>query len=224
MRARFSRQGPRTRSRSAAGRVGATLLTTACLLATTAGCSKRLALVPTELAKVQVESGVQPLRVYPSKRMVSIWKQAAVQQNFEVDREIIESSDRDQFKNTTSRKTSGQILKIEDRNGMPLLWVTFDGSCNDPKCAFGFVLTEDNRYRLVERPKLEGYEEDPASYHLCVGKNRVMKLGKMKSLGEANEVYVNKRKNGKLRTIHLEVIKVIDNRTRTRTRRSGGVD
>ena len=70
---------------------------------------------------------------------------------------------------------------------------------------------------------LEGYAE-PKNYHVRFNDRRLMKLGKMKSLSEANDVFVNKRRNGKLRTIHLEVIKVIDDRTRTRTRRSGGVD
>ncbi|MCH9683873.1 MAG: hypothetical protein K0V04_20745 [Deltaproteobacteria bacterium] len=206
----------------ATGRVGATLLAAAALIAST-GCAKRLALVPSELEKVQVEAGVQPLRVYPSRRMVTIWKEAAVDKDFGVDRKIIESSANQQLKTVTAKGTSGQILKIEERNGMPLLWVTFDGSCNEPDCAFGFVLTEDERYRLIERPKISGYD-DPRSYHHCLAKGRIMKLGKMKSLGEANDVYVNKRKNGKLRTIHLDVIKVVDERTRTRTRRSGGVD
>jgi hypothetical protein len=193
-------------------------------LVSAGGCAKRLALEPKELEKVQSEAGVQPLRVYVSERLVTTWVEGQVNEQFEVDRQIREASARLRIKNVTTKSDSGLILKIEELNGMPLLWVTFSASCNQPECAFGFVQTEDGLYRLFKSPPLEGYA-DPANYYKWLWKKyRTMKLGKMKSLGEANDVLVNKRRNGKLRTIHLEVIKVIDDRTRTRTRRSGGVD
>jgi hypothetical protein len=46
----------------------------------------------------------------------------------------------------------------------------------------------------------------------------------MRSLAEANDVLLVKKKSGKLLTIELQVKKIIDSRTRTRTRRAGGVD
>ncbi len=199
------------------------MLTAALAVVGLSGCAKRLALVPKELEKVQVEAGVQPLRVYTSKRLVTIYNEAVVDEQFQVDRQIRESSAGQRLKNVITRNTSGQIIKIEERNGMPLLWVTFDSSCNEASCAFGFVQNEDGLHYLTDAPPLEGYTE-PKNYHTCLSKRRNMKLGKMKSLGEANDVMVNKKRNGKLRTIHLEVIKVTDERTRTRTRRSGGVD
>lgn len=212
----------RSRAIRSTGR-GPALLTALALLAAS-GCAKRFALQPEELEKVQVEAGVQPLRVYTSERLVTTWVEGEVDQQFEVDRQIREASARLRIKNVTTKNDSGQILKIEELNGMPLLWVTFSADCNKPECAFGFVQTEDELYRLFKSPPLEGYAE-PANYYKWLWKKyRRMKLGKMKSLGEANDVLVNKRRNGKLRTIHLEVIKVVDDRTRTRTRRSGGVD
>lgn len=193
-------------------------------LAASSGCAKRLALEPKELERVQKEAGsTDPLRVYVSKRLITIYDQADVAQDFTVDKQIVQQSDRQQLKNILTPKDSGKILAVEDSNGMPLLRVTFDASCNEPSCAFGFVQNEDGLYRLIEAPPLPGYAE-PKNYHVRPNKRRLMKLGKMKSLSEANDVFVNKRRNGKLRTIHLEVIKVIDDRTRTRTRRSGGVD
>jgi hypothetical protein len=202
---------------------GAVLLAALGLLAT-AGCAKRFALKPEELEKVKTQSGVDPLRVYTSERLVTTWVEGQVNEQFEVDRQIREASARLRIKNVTTKTDSGLILKIEDLNGMPLLWVTFSATCNEPACAFGFVQTEDGLYRLFKSPPLEGYA-DPANYYKWLWKKkRLMKLGKMKSLGEANDVLVNKKRNGTLRTIHLEVIKVVDDRTRTRTRRSGGVD
>lgn len=190
------------------------------------GCAKRLALEPKELEKVQGAGaeGLDSLRVYTSERLVTTWVEGNVNEQFEVDREIRQASARLRIKNVTATSDSGLILKIEELNGMPLLWVTFSASCREPACAFGFVQTEDGLYRLFKSPPLEGYAE-PANYYKWLWKKyRVMKLGKMKSLGEANDVLVNKKRNGKLRTINLEVEKVVDDRTRTRTRRSGGVD
>jgi hypothetical protein len=200
------------------------LLPVLALVGSASGCAKRFALEPKELEKVQTEAGVQPLRVYTSERLVTTWIEGNANEQFEVDRQIREASARLRIKNVTTKTDSGLILKIEELNGMPLLWVTFSATCNAPECAFGFVQTEDGLYRLFKSPPLEGYAEPTNYYKWLWKKYRVMKLGKLKSLGEANDVLVNKKRNGKLRTIHLEVIKVVDDRTRTRTRRSGGVD
>jgi hypothetical protein len=115
------------------------------------------------------------------------------------------------------------ILKIEELNGKPLLWVTFDSECKVPECAYGFVETEDKQYRLITVPPREGYAKARAYRH-CVWKKRRLRRGKLASLAEANEVYLVKKRNGKILTIELEVKKVVDNRTRTRTRRSRGIE
>ncbi len=199
------------------------MLCSALTLLTAGGCAKRFDLVPKELERIEDEgSKVKSLSVYTSKRLVTTWTEGQVDESFEVSGEIRQASARQRLKNTVAKNVPGQILKVEELNGMPLLWVTFDSSCNDSDCAFGFVLTEDKLYRLFKAPELEGYGK-PKNHHACLSKRRVMKLGKMKSLGEANDVMVNKKKNGKLRTVHLQVIKEVDNRVRTRSRRSGGV-
>jgi hypothetical protein len=222
MRALVEGQAPRSSLRRTLGRTAAGLLTALALVAGS-GCAKRLALEPKELGRVEKEAGLDNLRVYVSKRLWTTYREAGVEQNFEVDKTIRQESDSQVLKNLVTRDISGRILAVEESNGMPLLYVTFDSSCNDKDCAFGFVQNEDGLHRLLFAPTLEGYEE-PKNYHWRVHERRLMKLGKMKSLSEANDIYVNKRRNGKLRTIHLEVIKVIDERTRTRIRRSGGVD
>lgn len=203
-----------------------TVLLAAIALVGPSGCAKRLALEQKELERVQGtgEAGLDSLRVYTNERLVTTWVEGNVNEQFEVDREIREASARLRIKNVTTTSDSGKILKIEESNGMPLLWVTFSASCSAPECAFGFVQTEDGLFRLFKSPPLEGYAP-PANYYKWLWKKyRVMKLGKLKSLGEANDVLVNKKRNGKLRTIYLEVDKLVDDRTRTRTRRSGGVD
>lgn len=222
MRAPFPGSAPRQGANRSIGRAGRLLAALALVAAS--GCAKRFALKPDELEKVQLEAGVNPLRVYTSERLVTTWVEGQKNEQFEVDRQIRQASARLRIKNVTTKTDSGLILAIEELNGMPLLWVTFSADCREPACAFGFVQTEDGLYRLFKSPPLEGYAE-PANYYKWLWKKyRRMKPGKMKSLGEANDVLVNKKKNGKLRTIYLEVIKVVDDRTRTRTRRSGGVD
>lgn len=199
------------------------MLLSAIALSSAAGCAARFDLVPKELEKVQAEKDLKALSVYTSKRLVTTWTEGVVDDQFDVNKgDIQEGQARQRFKNTVPKTVPGRIISIEELNGMPLLWVTFDGSCNAPDCAFGFVQTEDKLHRLFQAPPLEGYGS-PKNHHACLSKRRVMKLGKMKSLSEANDVMVNKRKNGKLRTVHLQVIKEVDDRVRTRSRRSGGV-
>lgn len=198
------------------------MLLSALTLLLASGCAKRFALVPKELEKVETEGNIKSLSVYTSKRLVTTWVEGEVAQQFEVSGQIRQASARQRLKNVVSKSVPGQILEVAELNGMPLLWVTFDSSCNEPDCAFGFVETEDKLYRLFQAPELEGYGP-PTNYYSYLSKRRVMKLGKMQSLGEANDVMVNKKRNGKLRTINLEIIKEVDDRVRTRSRRSGGV-
>jgi hypothetical protein len=186
------------------------------------GCARRFYLEPKELEKVQTEAGVQPLRVYTHRKLIAIYDESDKDETFRVEREIKESARNQQVKKIITRNTAGLILKIDESNGMPLLWVTFDPSCTEVDCAFGFVQAEDGRYRLHTVPKREGYEDARAFRH-CVWKKRRLKPGKMSSLAEANEVYLVKKRNGKILTIDLDVKKKVDRRTQTDTERSRGI-
>lgn len=187
------------------------------------GCAKRTPLSPTELAKVKTEAGIAPLRVYTERRMVALYNEAGVDNSFAVDRKITEESDKVVDKQVTTRNTAGLILDIDELNGKPLLFVTFDAACKERDCSYKFVETEDGHYRLVELPEREGYEK-PRVYRSCVWKKRKLGKGKLASLAEANEVYLVKKNNGKILTLTLEVKKVTSDRTQTRTRRNRGVD
>lgn len=192
-------------------------------LAMISGCAKRLKLNPDDLARVQTEAGIQPLRVYTSAKLVSVYPPGQRNEQFQVQKKIVESSRGEAKKVVIDKKTPGLILAVDELNGKPLLWVTFFSSCAKPECAYGFVESEDGQYRLVEVPAQEGYG-DPTNYHRWAFDSRSMKKGKLASLAEANEVFVLKKGNGKLLTIDLEVLKVIDRRTKTQTERAGGID
>jgi hypothetical protein len=196
----------------------ATLVATAGL-----GCARRLPLTPTELAKVQTEAGIQPLRVYTSDKLLALSAFEQKNQQYDVNKVIVESERTAADKYVVSRNDSGLILKIGEQNGATALWVTFDPRYPKPEDALLFVQTEDGRYRLHSVPKRAGFTE-PTVYHRSANKRRRMKLGKMRSLAEANEVLLLKKRNGKIVTIELQVKKIIESRDRSRTRRAGGVD
>lgn len=188
-----------------------------------AGCAKRLPLTPKELERVKTEAGVQPLRVYTSKKLINIRYEANVEQEFNVDKRIQQSSDRVEDKELVTKNTSGLILKLGEINGATAAWVTFDPRFDKPEDVMVFVQTEDGRFRLATVPERKGFDK-ATSYRGCKCKRRKMKLGKLRSLAEANDVLLVKKKNGKILTIELQVKKIIDDRTRTRTRRLEGID
>ena len=202
-------------------------LTFGTLLAATlaqAGCAKRTPLSPKELAKVKTEAGIAPLRVYTERKLIALYSEEAIEKSFNVDRKITEGSDKVVDKQITTRNTAGLILDVDELNGKPLLFVTFDASCKTRECAYQFVETEDGRYRLTEVPKRKGYKENPPTYRACVWKKRKLGKGKLASLAEANEVFLVKKNNGKILTMILEVKKVTNDRTQTRTRRNRGIE
>jgi len=191
-------------------------------LAAAGGCRKRLPLSPAMLAQVQDTAGVQPLRVYPGKKLISVYAPSDEQNTFGVGGGDIRTSSRaENLKKIVGKNDSGLILKIEELNGAPLIWVTFDRTCNAVECAYPFVKTENDKYRLIDVPKREGYK-DAEVYRHCVWKKRKLKSGRMASLSEANEVLLVKKNNGNILNIILTVRSVADDRSRTRTERSGG--
>lgn len=185
------------------------------------GCAKRFHLTPGELERVQTEAGVNPLRVYVSHRTLAMYDEAVAEQ-YDVNRKIVEGSNKRQLVKDTRKNDAGLILKIDELNGKPLLWVTFDPGCTVPDCAYGFVETEDKLYRLVSVPPIEGYAL-PKVNRSCKSKKKRMGKGKLSSLAEANDVYVLKKRNGKILTIALHVKKVVDDRVTTKTQRSRGI-
>lgn len=199
------------------------VLAVAASLLTSTGCAKRYALTPTELERVKTEAGVEPLRVYTNKKLLVFYDEADVQEQYRVERQIKESARGNRIKDLVTKNAAGLILAIDELNGAPLLWVTFDPSCQKPECAYGFVESDDREYRLAVIPAIDGFQE-PVAYRGLKWKRRRLRPGKLASLAEANEVFLCKKRNGKILTVDLEVKKVVDERTKTKTRRSRGID
>jgi hypothetical protein len=204
-------------------RLGALALTFGLLLSlSSTGCARRLILSPDEFQRIdKQEQATEALRVYVSKRVVVLYEADDRDATYDVNRTINTSQDRQLLRVIISRSTMGQIIDSEDRNGAPLLWVTFNASCKEKDCAYGFVQTEDGVFRLTDVPERDGYKAPKVYYKRDPKKE--MAFGKLKSLAEKNDVYVFKKKNGKVKTIDLIVKKRTDNKRQVDTIRDGGV-
>jgi hypothetical protein len=199
----------------------------AAVLATASlGCAKRLPLTPDELERIQTEAGISPLRVYTSKKVISYNEFDAKNQEYSVQKTIRESTTKRGYNGLITKNDSGLILAIGEQNGATALRVTFDARYPKPEDALVFVQTEDGKYRLHEVPQRAGYKP-PVNYvgwKTKKSNKRRLKLGKMRSLAEANEVLLLKKRRGKLITIELQVKKITQEHDATPTRRAGGVD
>lgn len=209
----FSRQRlPRTLS----------VLALAAGLGASTGCAKRLQLSPAEFERIdKQEQAVEDLRVYVSKKLVLVYEATDDNKDYQVDKDITVSSDQRLLRVIIAKNTRGVILDADEKNGAPLLWVTFNSRCKDKDCAYGFVQTEDGVFRLTVIPERDGFKP-PTPYY--ASERKPMALQKLKSLAEKNNVYLWKNPRDKIFTIDLIVKKKTDNSRQVNTIRDGGVD
>jgi hypothetical protein len=194
-------------------------------LALASGCARRLDLTPAELTRIEGPDGdLKVVRVFPKKKLISLYSEEDAQEKYEVGRRkvTVRGAIRP-FKRIIARKTVGRVVTRTEQNGMDLLWVSFDRSCNDTACAYGFVLTELGLYQLMQVPFKEKYET-PVNYRRNTFKRNTLKKTKQKSLAEANEVFAVTRKSGKVLTIDLQIRKDTYRPTRADVERAGGAD
>ncbi|MFV8749190.1 hypothetical protein ACNOYE_01430 [Nannocystaceae bacterium ST9] len=190
------------------------------LLAST-GCARRLKLSPAEFERIDTrEQAVDALRVYVSKKLVVIYEEDVDDEEYEVNKNVTESSEERRLKRIISKRTPGLVVDKEDRNGAPLLWVTFTNDCKDKTCAYGFAQTEDGLFRLIAVGPRDGYKE-PKSFF--VNEKKPLKLGKLKSLAEKNDVLLWKNKRDKLFTIDVVIKKRNVNKRDTDVIRDEGI-
>ncbi len=211
-------RGPRLRSAH-----GLLLLTVLALLGS--ACARRLDLSPAELTRIEGPDGdLKLLRVFPKKQLISLYREEEVQESYEVGkRKVTERGAFRPFKRIIGRKTAGKVVSRGELNGMPLLWIAFDRTCEDTACAYGFVLSELDRYQLIQVPFREKFQP-PENYRRNTFKRNLLKKVKQKSLAEANEIFAVTRKSGKVLTIDLQIRKDTYRPTRADVERAGGAD
>lgn len=184
------------------------------------GCASRHLLTDTELAQADARNVRGDLRVYVSNRMITSYDRNATASTV-IRREIRGRAVDDRFLRRLTPNAPGKIVGEDRSSGARRLWVSFDPRCSQPDCAYGFVGTEDGKYRLQVLPPREGYAA-PTVYHRCTLNRHKMALGRLQSLSDANAVYRLKRKQP--RTIFLEVKKDVRSRTRTSGTNDPGFD
>lgn len=188
------------------------------LVSTLSACSARYKLVDAELARPRAADDLASLYPLVSNRMIVTYDRSGARET-QAGRTIKDRSVGRQLKRVLNRNRRGLIIEETVRNGAPMLWVTFEPrKCTTRSCAFGFVRTDDGRYRLALLPKQEGFST-PKVYRGIVSERRQLKLGKLRSLADANAVYRLERKKKAKRqpTIFLELKKEIRKAKTTET-------
>ncbi len=184
-----------------------TMTCMALLMVASSGCARRFKLTPEELSRLDRKAkNPEDLYAYPHRRFVVKYA-LDTEKSFELGRTVKQDVQKELDIKVVLRKASGQIIARDESNGVPRLWLSFSASCNDQSCAYGFVRTEDNLYKLAFVPDRPGYKL-LAVYRRNERPRQKMKKGKVSALGEANEVFLIKRKR-RVKTIHLDVKKRI---------------
>ncbi|MFO7567172.1 MAG: hypothetical protein R6X02_31290 [Enhygromyxa sp.] len=192
-------------------------------LLTTTGCAKRLILTPAEFERIEKrEQATEELRVYVSKKLIVLYELEDDAATYQVDRTINTSSEQNILKVIIAKNTRGMIIDSEERNGAPLLWVSFNSKCKVKDCAFGFVQTEDSVFRLHSVPEREGYKK-PRIYFKRDKEKKRMALGKLKSLAEKNDVFLWKNRRDKIFTVDLIVKKRTDTKRTVQVEKGQGI-
>jgi hypothetical protein len=189
------------------------------------GCARRLDLTTEELKKIEDrDEELKTLRVVPKRKLLSLYREDSTKNSYDVSkRKITERGAYRPLKKIIGRKTFGKVVSRTELNGMPVFWIAFDNACADTACAYGFVLTELNRWSLFQVPDREKYQP-PENYRRNLFKRNRLKLVKQKSLAEANEVFAVTRKRGRVLTVDLQIRKDVYRPTRTDVERAGGAD
>ncbi len=179
------------------------------------GCTARYVLSDAALRDAQARDKFQDLGVYVSHRTIPVYERDEFSQK-RVDRTIEDNSRKGRLRRPIGRNAVGLIVSEDLRNGARRLWVTFSRTCREVECAYGFVQTEDGRYRLVDLPERQDYEKSSV-YRSCVIKRHQLKLGKLRALSDANAVYRLERKPKRMKkrpkTVFLEVKRTNKRRT-----------
>lgn len=176
------------------------------------GCTARYVLGNAALSDAKSRDKFQDLGVYVSHRTVPVYERDEFSQT-RVDRTIEDNSRQGRLRRPIGRNAVGLIVDEDIRNGARRLWISFSRTCRDTKCAYGFVQTEDGRYRLADLPVREDYEKSSV-FRSCVLKRQKLKPGKLRALSDANAVYRLERKRKKRpKTVFLEVKRTNKRRT-----------
>ncbi len=186
-------------------RLSTALLLTA--LATLSGCVSREYVTRNVLYEIaSSDPELKKLRVYPNIGFVAVYSRALGQAtDVSGSAGTVEAGFRGKrIEVEVKRKLPGAVIKREELDGEPVLWVSFDERCAEVECAYGFVRTSDGLFRLFRVPTLAGYGEATV-YRKRVSPRKTMERTKIYSRTDATAVYFTTR--GHAASVGLEVKK-----------------
>lgn len=185
------------------------------------GCTTRYILGRSDLQDAMDSDALNQLGVYVTHRTIPVYRRNDSTQT-RVGRTIETRSADDVLDRPIKRNDTGLIIDHDLRNGRNRLWVSFSPRCREIECSYGFVQTEDGRFRLVDLPDRDEYKSKKV-YRTFVRDRYELKHGKLKSLSDANAVYRLERKRKKRpKTVFLEVKRRRRKQTRRRRDPEGG--
>lgn len=168
------------------------------------GCMTRYILGRSDLQDAIDHEAFYKLGVYVTHRTLPVY-QRDLMSSTDVGRTIRSKEAEDLLDRPIRRNDVGLIVDHDHVNGAHRLWVSFSPSCREIACAYGFVQTEDGRYRLATLPEREDFESVKV-YRTWEMDRQELKLGKIRSVSDANPVYRLERKRKKRpKTVFLEV-------------------
>ncbi len=195
------------------------ILVAACTLLS--GCTARYILGRRDLQDALERDAFNQLGVYVTHRTLPVYKRNDSSSK-RISRRIEDRSRDSELYKRINRNDVGLIVHHDHLNGAHRLYVSFKPSCREPDCAYEFVQTEDGRYRLVDLPDRSDYDEKKV-YRTFEWDRHELKLGKLRSLSDANAVYRLERKRKKRpKTVFLEVKRTRKKRTDRRFEAEGG--
>jgi len=171
------------------------------------GCVSREYVTRTVLHEIGAsDPEFKKLRVYPNVTFITVYERALGQAtDVSGSAGTVEAGFKGKrIEVPVKRKLPGAIIEVEQLDGEPLLWVTFDERCTEVECAYGFVRTSDGLFRLYRVPSLAGYGE-PKVYRKRISPRKTMERTKIYSRTNASAVYFTTR--GFAASVGLEVKK-----------------
>ncbi len=176
-------------------------------LATLSGCVSREYVTRTVLYSIgSSDPELKKLRVYPNVSFIAVYsRELGKATDVSGSAGTIEAGFRGKrIEVEVKRKLPGAVIKREELDGEPVLWVTFDERCVEVDCSYGFVRTSDGLFRLFRVPLLSGYGE-PEVYRKRVSPRKTMERTKIYSRTDATAVYFSTR--GHAASVGLEIKK-----------------
>jgi hypothetical protein len=203
-------------------RAGWSVIVGAALLGLTPlGCARSLALGAAEIDAIRAEDPeLTRVRVYVSRKIVAALPPTTATRSYEVRGPVIR--ERREARPThvvVGRRVAGAIVGETEAADRPVLWVSFDPSCEDAGCSFGFVLHETGEYLLFAAPSAEGGAT--TAYERRARPAKALSAARIVSLADANAVLARTRR-GVARTIALMIRKSTRAEERARVERARG--